>query len=503
MENYKEVIAIAVAVATGFFYLLWFFVPPIRLVWRCLSMEENLPVMNTLKACYDSAWPFKPAMFRRQMRLWLELRLLHPRPRKEPNWYLDPRTKRYILQFDDKAFEHRLSEWKLSTRAKFGALKIKEKEPVIEVVDVFHLNDDGIKNGIKLYLLAVSQLRLSLDEEASFLCSVKIDHGFLLPLNLLAGLMSRFSDDWDPIISSYDRMTNESFSPQQMTIFNLWLLWGPSVPICSCDQWSGPVTLQYGFGDENNSVRVRVRDETKERLLTDLRKSVALRSSTAHPALHASITGRLWPPSSFFQGEICGAQRELLNPDREAFILEYEGHSVIGNPSSSRLFYTAYIWALFVVGRGGKPTAEQIRKEPWLHVIPFFEHGNIVDESCYNMAKLQLAYKVLNYLRSAPQMEAHPTLPPLKLWYVGALDDPGCGHSMEVIPKGKTIRATIEELLVNDEFQSVRERLVTDDRSFEELLSGCHLSMMVSDMFEAIEKESGVAKKSVTPQAPV
>ena len=75
-------------------------------------------------------------------------------------------------------------------------------------------DDESTKNGIKQYLLAVSQLRLSLDEEASFLCSVKIEHGFLLPLNLLAGLMSRFSDDWDPIISSYDRMSHRGFSAQ-------------------------------------------------------------------------------------------------------------------------------------------------------------------------------------------------------------------------------------------------------------------------------------------------
>ncbi|WP_129127397.1 hypothetical protein [Geomonas oryzae] len=494
MKSYQEIAAFVVAVATAFFYLLWFFIPPVRLVWRCLSTEENLPVMNTLKACWDSAWPFKPAMFRRQMRLWLELRLLHPKPRKEPAWYLDAKTKRYQLQFDDEAYRRELAEWRRANRAKFGALKIKEREPVIEVLDVFRLNDESTKNGIKQYLLAVSQLRLSLDEEASFLCSVKIEHGFLLPLNLLAGLMSRFSDDWDPIISSYDRMSHRGFSAQQMTIFNLWLLWGPSVPICSCEQWQGPVTLQYGFGDENNSVRVRVRDERKEQLLADLRKAAAAQTGAAHPALHASVTGKLWPPSSFFQGEICGAQQELLNPDREAFILEYEGHSVVGNPASSRLFYTAYVWALFVVGREQKPGTEQVRSEPWLHVIPFFEHGNIVDESCYEMAKLQLARKVLEYVRASGHLEADPSLAPLRLWYVTALDDSGCGRGIEVPPRGKSIKATLEELLSESEHRPLRKRIITDDASYAGLLSGCHLSKVVSELFAAIEGESGARR---------
>ncbi|QXE89574.1 hypothetical protein KP001_14135 [Geomonas subterranea] len=491
MESYKEIVAIILAVATAFFYLIWFFVPPIRLVWRCLSTQENLPLLNTLKACYDSAWPFNPAMFRRQMRLWLELRLLHPKPCREPKWFLDPRTKRYQLRYDDAAFSHELAEWKRSTRAKFGALKIEDREPVIEVVDVFRLNNESTKDGIKQYLLAVSQLRLALDEQAPFLCSVKIEHGFLLPLNLLAGPMSRFADDWDPIISSYDRMAGRAFSPQQMAIFNLWLLWGASVPICSCDQWGGPVTLQYGFGDENNSVRVRVRDERKEQLLAELRKAVAGRNSGAHPALHVSITGRLWPPGSFFLGEICGAQQELLNPDREAFIIEYEGHSVIGNPASSRLFYTGYVWALFVVGRELKPGMDQVRQEPWLHVIPFFEHGNFVDESCYEMAKLQLVLKVINFVKSSGHLEADPGLAPLRLWYVCALDDSGCGRDIEVVPRGKTIRSILEELLSESEHRPLKKRIITDDRGYGQLLSGCHLSRVVSGLFDTIAEEGG------------
>ncbi|HJV33790.1 hypothetical protein, partial [Geomonas sp.] len=484
LDGYKQLLAIALAAATCFFYILWFFLPPIRLVWRCLSEEENLPLLNTLKACCGSALPLKPAIFRKQMRLWLELRLLHPKPPKEPRWVLDTRTRRYQLEVDEASYRRELAEWKRSMRAKFGALKVKEKEPVIEVADVFRLNDEITKNGIKKYLLAVSQLKLSLDEEASFLCSVRINEGYLLPLNLLAGLMSRFQQDWGPIISSYDRMASRAFSHQQMTIFNLWLLWGPSVPVCSCEQWAGPVTLQYGFGDENNSVRIRVKDQAKVALLDELRNVAASRTSTAHPFLHVSITGKLWPPSSFFQGEICGAQQELLNPDREAFIIEYESHSTMGNPASAGLFYTAYVWALFVVGRENGPSPEEIRRAPSQHIIPFFEHGNIVDDSCYRLAKLQLAHKVLTYLKTQQELHGQP----VKLWYVCALDDAGYGHSVQVPSKGRSIRATIEDVLAEDQFRSVRKRMILDERSFSELLSGCHFSNVISELFTQIEK---------------
>ena len=125
LDSYKEILAIIVVVATAFFYLMWCYIPAILLVWRCLSLEERFPLLNTVKACLDSAWPFTPTSFRKQMRLWLELRLLHPKPIRQPGWYYDSQTKRYHLEFDEKAYRRELAGWKRNIRGKFGALKIK------------------------------------------------------------------------------------------------------------------------------------------------------------------------------------------------------------------------------------------------------------------------------------------------------------------------------------------------------------------------------------------
>ena len=488
LANYKELVTCLLILISCVFYLTWCYWPAVRLVWRCLSVEKRFPCWKTFRACWDSFWPLEPKIFHKQMRLWLELRILYPKPRQEPGWYFDSGSKRYQLEFDASAYRRAHAKWTRTTRGMFDALKINETEPVIEVKDVFRLNDEATKHKIKLYLLAVADLGLSFGGEASFLCDVKVNEGFLLPLNLLAGLMSRFSEDWDPIISSYSRMAVGSFSSQQMSIFNLWLLWGPSVPICTCDQWYGPVTLQYGFGDENNSVRVRVRDKEKQELIAEFNKLVATRRSGAYPALHASITGRLWPPSSFVQGDICGAQHELLNPDREAFILEYKSHTVNGNPGGSNLFYTAYVWAMFVVGRDTKPSQDEVRKAPWLHVIPFFEHANIVDESTYGMAKLQLAQKILAFVKQSKQLDNEADRHPLRLWFVSAIDESGCGHDVAVPQTGKTIRGMVETFLKESEYKGIRERVDTHDQSFAGILSGCQLSKVVADLFEQIEE---------------
>lgn len=478
-------IATVLALAMSLIFV-WLYLPPIRLVWNFLSNEERFPLWETLKACLAAIWPptptsVKPTDFRKQMRLWLELRLLDPKPQMVPRWKADFSAKRYQLEDNDMEYRRGVKAWEDRIRSNFALLKLGGKEPVIEVDNVFKLNADATKNGIKQYLLAVSNLKLTPDNEVSFLCKVKINDGFLLPLNLLAGLMSRFSDDWDPIISSYSQMAAQSVSPAQSSIFDLWLLWGPSVPICTCDQWAGPLSLQYGFGDESNSVRVLFRDSTNiKAVLDDLRKEAKRPERIAYPALHASIIGKLLPPSSFRFGEFCAAQHKLMDPNREAFILEYEHHEARGHPPGSRLFYMTYVWAMFVVSRTNTPALNEVQNRPWLQVVPFFEHANIVDETSYTLAKLQLARKVLTYVESSTQF----------LWYACAIDDSGCGQKLEVKPEGRTIREEIERLLNEGEYENVRNRIVLDDHSFAEVVSGCHICDVVEDFFKEIAKEA-------------
>lgn len=495
-KAYWELIESNWEMATGFFGVLalfltfwWSYLPAIRLVWRCLAHEQRFPFWSTLNACLVCAYPLTPGMFRKQMRLWLELRLLRPKPARNLKWVHHKSKKRFVLDRNEAEYRRELEEWKGDIRGKFAAIKLEQKEPVIQVDNVFKLNSDVTRNGIKQYLLSVSELNLCLDEEASFLCKIRISEGFLLPLNLLAGLMSEFDEDWDPIISSYPALAKGGFSALQMAIFDLWLLWGPSVPICKCDQWSGPIALQYGFGDENNSIRVFVRDEAKTKLLEDLCTAVATRSSKAYAAMHASITGELWPPSSFREEQFCAAQKQHIDPNQEAFILKYHSHSLNGDAAGGHLMYTAYVWALFVIGRDEKPSLEKVKAEPWLHVIPFFEHGNIVNEATYEAAKLLLAHKVLSFIKNWQRFESSPGQAPLRLWYVCALDDSGCGHSLEVVPKSATILSVIESLLGENQYASLRQQLITDDRSYAEILSGCHLPDMVSDFFGAIGGE--------------
>ena len=483
VKDYSAIVAVLVFATSILF--LWIYLPPIRLVWNFLKNEERFPVWETLKACYAAVWPptresLKPTAFTKQMRLWLELRLLVPKPQRIPKWHPNFSAKRYRLEDDDKEHEREVKEWEDEIKKSFAPLKRGEGEPVIQVKTVFALNSDATKDGIKQYLLAVSNLNLSPDNAVSFLCKVKIDNGFLLPLNLLAGLMSRFSDDWDPIISSYSQMAAQSVSPAQISIFDLWLLWGPSVSICTCDQWAGPLSLQYGFGDESNSVRVLVRDQaTIKVVLDDLRKEARRPDRAAYPALHASVTGKLLPPSSFRFGEFCAAQHKSMDPNVEAFILEYERHEACGHDPGSHLFYMTYVWAMFVVSRNEKPEQQEVQDRAWLRIVPFFEHANIVDPTAYALAKVQLAHKILAYVKSTGYF----------LWFACAIDDSGCGQELAVKPEGRTVREEIEQLLSVGDYEDLRNRIVLDDDSFAEVVSSCHICDVVENFFKEIDNQ--------------
>src|SRR3546814_8091673 len=65
----------------------------------------------------------------------------------------------------------------------------------------------------------------------------------------------RFSD-WSSDVCSSD-LTGLDVRQIQLFSYFCWLSWGPSIPICACREWGSPFgVVQFGYGDENNSIEV-------------------------------------------------------------------------------------------------------------------------------------------------------------------------------------------------------------------------------------------------------
>jgi hypothetical protein len=162
---------------------------------------------------------------------------------------------------------HRLKRHVL--RAK-SATATKQIHPVV-IIDDFPSLDDS-RALIKRYFQILQSWQY--EEDATFVSKACFEVGYLAPLFLVTGLINRFgdTDGWTLILDNYRRLVaaDAAYSVElrelRSSLFNTWLLWGPGIAPCSCDLWKprdpscqSDLTLQYGYGDENNSIDLALR----------------------------------------------------------------------------------------------------------------------------------------------------------------------------------------------------------------------------------------------------
>jgi hypothetical protein len=131
-------------------------------------------------------------------------------------------------------------------------------------------------------------------------------------------------------------------------------------------------------------------------------------------------------------------------------------------------YYSAYLWAIFVIlckkdhygsmesESGWTPvtpsrTTPKRSDKPWQDIIPFFEHGNIADPVTYDFLKRQLAEKAVAGLAKlvygnldgrGEDAAAKANAYPLRFAFACSIDHSGCSSALyfedeDVEPKGK------------------------------------------------------------------
>jgi hypothetical protein len=304
------------------------------------------------------------------------------------------------------------------------------------------------------------------DKEAlRSLCLIKVRYGFLAPQFLVAGLMSRFNDDWRPVLNGYQRAISDSkrsgaFESLQASQWNCWLVWGPSIPICRCRQWNGVFAFQYGYGDENNSlpaVDLETDSEGRPRALDGVAAGLKAESRGAK---FVQLSGRLrWGPwylreaadgdcidrddidsdlaaedeIGFRQaGDRCPAapaQASLFRDSQLMFRHDSDGltfqvQNVERISNERRVYFSAYLWMIFLValrpedstvgpklmrGKRWPERSDRGRRVPepeaklWEDLLPVFVHANIADPAALDFQKRQLAQNALAMLQQVWQ----------------------------------------------------------------------------------------------------
>ena len=499
-------IAIAVlAVALALF--TWQAIRSYRLARRMLA-GTKWPIIRAWQ-CVIGALAANPAHAWSKRKLYdlvrkrLEFMIFYPRP----EWYWPPRD-------DDDLYDSvaelnarvpnrdearaQVAKARAAARKRFAAalcewrqsLRVNRQDKIITLQLAGELND--ALSDVKLYFDTLNVFDPDPAAQIEIQTPVRIDIGLIASQHLLTGLLVRYNEKWGGIIDGFERDTREvapligrtgardpklaqaalDFRQIQSFIYHCWLLWGPSVPICTsdCTAWHGAyTTLQYGYGDENNSIEiVGSRDYLHAAIATltgtvdgkpsRFGKVMAIPASVLGVLQYSSIA-QLGPdrvPDALWKSWRGGQdERPILRLSEKVTAEEekrvgrvQEDYGAIqpeiahgAEPDRSR-YYSAYFWIMFVVLREERP-GEWVPLHPgsettdrsaalWKAGIPFFEHGNMADAASCAFAKQQLADKavsgIVNLVEAWEKQAGQPI--PLRFAYACAIDESNCSMDL-------------------------------------------------------------------------
>jgi hypothetical protein len=352
------------------------------------------------------------------------------------------------------------------------------------------------------YFDAVVESGKATRETIASLASIRVKMGFLSAQSLVAGLLSRFDDDWRPVLNAYQRAIPDprtrrgAFESLQASQWNCWLMWGPSIPVCRCEQWLGHFALQYGYGDENNSIPVLefVAEDGVPKTLGPIASGMRAEGRTAR---FVGLTGRLrwgpWflrPQSAIVTSDepgfdvaaqdvepiadgavlygVAPAQASLYDDsapahrhDSDGLVLELE--SIDGSQAETRVYFSAYLWLMILVAvpprtasdaeigpsllRGKAypawpegPDRRQVREARlWEDVVPVFVHANVADPDALAFQRRTLVENAVTLLRQLWErrtelFDADDVNAGIQFHVVSASDYSGCGCEVRFPP---------------------------------------------------------------------
>jgi GNAT superfamily N-acetyltransferase len=375
-----------------------------------------------------------------------------------------------------------------------------------------------------------------------FLCPVNVKSGFLSPTYLVSGLLSEFDENWQLIVRNYglDMAWKEDPLLQgntythkfkllelrklQSFIWMCWIQWGPSIPIHGSDNWkSGPIGLQYGYGDENNSLPLFLINKNKRLIewteLTSQYQNWQKPEKDPDPpsqraiVIPTSLTANLaWVR---LDENVCKPQKK-----NEPFLaLKANLDTVSDTPNIHRNWhessmYSAYVWVIFAVcvkvksqtqqstENGAFPallfpwnesaTDNQRKEQAWRGLIPFFQHGNIAEPTVYESIKKELAYKTLHTLKEYLEPEVcFKDGRVLEISFVCAFDENGDGSTRPLaLNSGSTIRQYMDSVLKTTYSRAGwKARLHLKEDAVPEITS-CRMPKIVEQYFQSIRAYS-------------
>lgn len=415
---------------------------------------------------------------------------------------------------------------------------------------------------------------LTVDRPSSTLYGIRVVRGFVAPQFLVAGLLSRFNDDWRPVLNAYRHSIPNPkhhpgwFESLQASQWNCWLVWGPSIPICRCAQWQGKFAYQYGYGDENNSLPLIELETDASHTPRALDPLVARFTAGGRGAKLVQLTGRLrWGPHFLGPSErlpgsgdgdgdefdeldgvdtldrddeeddlsprrypMAAAQANLYCSDgpnhahhSDGLVLQLE--QVDLPVDETRVYFSAYLWMMFLVTTAGSDLAdpevgprllrhkhyppwperpeERLRVRNarlWEDLLPVFVHANVADPAALQFQRRVLIENATELLRQVWERRAECFDPEdvaagIRFHFVCASDHSGCSCPIRY-PPADPLSALLRRRLAAEPDRGFAAAVCNDDDDtaatrpwgLAGYFSSCHLPELVGDYFDHVDQ---------------
>jgi hypothetical protein len=460
----------------------------------------------------------------------------------------------HLLRTDDATapaeLEASLAPGNAGADARLLVARLRAKDltnPPVQVDSRFFGRTNDHAELWKAYFDAVVAAGASTDNAVRSLVPVRVMLGFLAPQFLLSGLLSRLNDDWRPVLSAYQATIQQragAFGSLQASQWNCWLMWGPSIPVCQCREWRGLFALQYGYGDENNSIPVVELDVDDRGVPKTLGPIVSTLRAEGRHAKFAMLGGRLrWGPS-FLRAQPVGpdgaeaiiadeqdvemyaaapAQASLYHGGENSDGLVLQLEQLEKSTPESRMYFSAYFWLMFLVALpadeggadpaqarpgprllGGKgypewtyDVAERRRRlgdvRLWEDLVPVFVHANISDPGALQFQRRMLVESAIQLLRQvwerrAELFKAEDVAAGIRFYLVCASDYSGCDGEVRYPSDTPLLKALRDRLDADADpafAASVMVPAAPQDRrrpwQFLGYFSSCHLPDLVAE----------------------
>ena len=301
-----------------------------------------------------------------------------------------------------------------------GFYAINEDKTIFIIPNCTLLTTSSFSEGVKRYFdyFNLPKVRevFGIQENLSFLMTIKIEEAYVMPTCLLNGLLSFYDENWEEFIRQYvstayseDVEHVHKILPDELFYTFNWLLWGPSYELeYRNGLWGGLCQISYGdesisipaiantskmvngenSGDEV-TVAMRLRDKFIEKENLDNGRYGVLVSANIRIydeiPFYKTFEKEINPHNYYFY--------EKIKKDELPFGIKIVDFACITNYKTYKYYATAYVWTLFIE-EGDEDDVFRPEK-----CVAFYEHANVADKQTYQFLIESVINKSLNHFK--------------------------------------------------------------------------------------------------------